>query len=99
MNAILITSTLLIVSAIVLVVAYHLIGIFWYLKKTGDNLENLAGGLIQISANTNPLESHIDDLNNGLNLLISNFLTTLKNFDMVCKLTKEGWFSLNKEDL
>ena len=81
MNAILITSTLLIVSAIVLVVAYHLIGIFWYLKKTGDNLENLAGGLIQISANTNPLESHIDDLNNGLNLLISNFLTTLKNLN------------------
>ena len=79
MNAILITSTLLIISAIVLVVAFHLIGIFWYLKKTGDNLENLAGGLIQISANTNPLESHIDDLNNGLNLLISNFLTTLKN--------------------
>ena len=83
MNAILITSTLLIVSAIVLVVAYHLIGIFWYLKKTGDNLENLAGGLIQISANTNPLESHIDDLNNGLNLLISNFLTTLKNLNFI----------------
>ena len=83
MNAILITSTLLLVSAIVLVVAYHLIGIFWYLKKTGDNLENLAGGLIQISANTNPLESHIDDLNNGLNLLISNFLTTLKNLNFI----------------
>ena len=83
MNAILITSTLLIVSAIVLVVAYHLIGIFWYLKKTGDNLENLAEGLIQISANTNPLESHIDDLNNGLNLLISNFLTTLKNLNFI----------------
>ena len=83
MNAILITSTLLIVSAIVLVVAYHLIGIFWYLKKTGDNLENLAGGLIQVSANTNPLESNIDDLNNGLNLLISNFLTTLKNLNFI----------------
>jgi len=83
MNAILITSTLLIVSAIVLVVAYHLIGIFWYLKKTGDNLENLAGGLIQVSANTNPLESNIDDLNNGLNLLISNFLTTLKNLKFI----------------
>ncbi len=79
MNAILITSTLLIVSAIVLVVAFHLIGIFWYLKKTGDNLENLAGGLIQISANTNPLESNIDDLNEGLSVLISNFITTLKN--------------------
>ena len=79
MNAILITSTLLIISAIVLVVAYHLIGIFWYLKKTGDNLENLAGGLIQVSVNTNPLESNIDDLNEGLNVLISNFITTLKN--------------------
>ena len=79
MNAILITSTLLIISAIVLVVAFHLIGIFWYLKKTGDNLENLAGGLIQISANTNPLESNIDDLNEGLNVLISNFITSLKN--------------------
>ena len=83
MNAILITSTLLIISAIVLVVAFHLIGIFWYLKKTGDNLENLAGGLIQVSANTNPLESNIDDLNNGLNLLISNFLTTLKNLKFI----------------
>ena len=79
MNAILITSTLLIISAIVLVVAFHLIGIFWYLKKTGDNLENLAGGLIQISANTNPLESNIDDLNEGLNVLISNFIAILKN--------------------
>ena len=83
MNAILITSTLLIISAIVLVVAFHLIGIFWYLKKTGDNLENLAGGLIQISANTNPLESNIDDLNEGLNVLLSNFTTTLKNLKFI----------------
>ena len=83
MNAILITSTLLIISAIVLVVAFHLIGIFWYLKKTGDNLENLAVGLIQISANTNPLESNIDDLNGGLNVLISNFITTLKNLKFI----------------
>ena len=83
MNTILITLTLVIVSAIVLVVAFHLISIFWYLKKTGDNLENLAGGLIQISANTNPLESNIDDLNEGLNVLISNFTTTLKNLKFI----------------
>ena len=83
MNTILITLTLVIVSAIVLVVAFHLISIFWYLKKTGDNLENLAGGLIQISANTYPLESNIDDLNKGLNVLISNFLTSLKNLKFI----------------
>ena len=83
MNTILIISTLLIVSAIILVVAFHLIGTFWYLKKTGDNLESLAGGLTQITSNTNPLEKIIDDLNNGLNLLISNFLTTLKNLKII----------------
>ena len=83
MNTILITSTLLIIFAIVLVVAFHLIGIFWYLKKTGDNLEGLAGGLTQITTNTNPLEKNIDDLNNGLNLLISNFLSTLKNLKII----------------
>ena len=83
MNTILIISTLLIVSAIILVVAFHLIGIFWYLKKTGDNLESLAGGLTQITSNTNPLEKNIDDLNNGLNLLISNFLSTLKNLKII----------------
>ena len=83
MNTILITSTLLIIFAIVLVVEFHLIGIFWYLKKTGDNLESLAGGLTQITTNTNPLEKNIDDLNNGLNLLISNFLSTLKNLKII----------------
>ena len=83
MNTILIISTLLIVSAIILVVAFHLIGIFWYLKKTGDNLESLAGGLTQITSNTNPLEKNIDDLNNGLNLLISNFLSSLKNLKII----------------
>ena len=83
MNTILIISTLLIIFAIVLVVAFHLIGIFWYLKKTGDNLESLAGGLTQITTNTNPLEKNIDDLNNGLNLLISNFLSTLKNLKII----------------
>jgi hypothetical protein len=83
MHSTLILLSLVIAIAIVLVVAYHLIGIFWYLKKTGDNLEKLAGGLVQISNNTQPLDSHIDNLNSGLNVLISNFTTTLKNLKII----------------
>ncbi len=83
MHSTLIVLTLVITLAIVLVVAYHLIGIFWYLKKTGDNLEKLAGGLVQISDNTKPLDSHIDNLNAGLNVLIANFLSTLKNLKII----------------
>ena len=62
---------------------FTLLAYFGIWKKTGDNLESLAGGLTQITTNTNPLEKNIDDLNNGLNLLISNFLFTLKNLKII----------------
>ena len=45
-------ATVAVVLAIVLVVAYHLIGIFVALKRSGDHLEALAGGLIAIRENT-----------------------------------------------
>ena len=48
MSTVVLTSiTLVLAGAIVLVVAYHLIGIYLNLKKTADNLELLAGGLVQ----------------------------------------------------
>ena len=56
MSTVIFTSiTLILAGAIVLVVAYHLIGIYLNLKKTADNLELLAGGLVQINQNTAPL--------------------------------------------
>ena len=40
--------TLVLVLAIVLLVAYHLIGIFIALKRGADYLEKLAGGLSKV---------------------------------------------------
>ncbi len=44
--------TLAVVLVIVLVLAYHLIGIYVALKRGGDHLEALAGGLIAVRDNT-----------------------------------------------
>ena len=41
-------ATLAVVLIIVLVVAYHLIGIYVALKRGADHLESLAGGLVAI---------------------------------------------------
>ncbi|MEE2611785.1 MAG: signal peptidase II, partial [Pseudomonadota bacterium] len=64
---------------IVLVVAYHLIGIYLNLKKTADNLELLAGGLVQINQNTAPLGKGIGQLNGGLSELLEDFKGALGN--------------------
>jgi|TARA_B110000438_G_scaffold293311_1_gene332945 hypothetical protein len=71
--------TLVTVLAIVLVVAYHLIGIFYNLKKTGDNLSLLAIELKKTNENTNPLSVNIEKLNEGLTVLLKEFTDTLKN--------------------
>ena len=72
-------ATVAVVLAIVLVVAYHLIGIFVALKRSGDHLEALAGGLIAIRENTEPLNGRVDDINAGLTGLIEPLLTTNNN--------------------
>ena len=77
--AVLTSITLVLAGAIVLVVAYHLIGIYLNLKKTADNLELLAGGLVQINQNTAPLGEGIGQLNGGLSELLEDFKGALGN--------------------
>jgi len=77
--------TLVTVSAIVLVVAYHLIGIFYNLKKTGDNLTLLAVELKKINKHTNPLSENLEQLNGGLAALLNEFVDTLKNVKLLPK--------------
>ena len=55
-------ATLAVVLIIVLVVAYHLIGIYVALKRGADHLEALAGGLVAIRDNTAPLNSQVDEV-------------------------------------
>ena len=77
--------TLVTVTAIVLVVAYHLVGIFYNLKKTGDNLTLLAVELKRTNKHTNPLSENLEQLNGGLAALLNEFVDTLKNVKLLPK--------------
>ena len=88
-TAVLTSITLVLAGAIVLVVAYHLIGIYLNLKKTADNLELLAGGLVQINQNTAPLGEGIGQLNSGLSVLLEDFKWALGNLTQLTKSSKD----------
>jgi X-X-X-Leu-X-X-Gly heptad repeat protein len=90
MSTVIFTSiTLILAGAIVLVVAYHLVGIYLNLKKTADNLELLAGGLVQINQNTAPLGDGIGQLNGGLSVLLEDFKGALGNLTQLTKSAKD----------
>ena len=59
--------------------------IYLNLKKTGDNLELLAGGLAQINQNTVPLGEGIGQLNGGLSVLLEEFKAALSNLSQLTK--------------
>ncbi len=77
--------TLAVVLIIVLVVAYHLIGIYTALKRGGDHLETLAGGLMAIRDNTAPLNGRMDEINAGLTALIAPLLAANGNLAAIVK--------------
>ena len=87
--AVLTGITLILAGAIVLVVAYHLIKIYLNLKKTGDNLELLAGGLAQINQITAPLGEGFGQLNGGLSVLLEEFKAALSNLTQLTKSSKD----------
>ncbi len=66
--------SLVVVAIIVLVVAYHLIGIYIALKRGGDHLQQLAAGLTQVRSDTEPLNGKVDTINTGLSALLDPLL-------------------------
>ena len=81
-------ATLAVVLIIVLVVAYHLIGIYVALKRGADHLESLAGGLVAIRDNTAPLNGKVDEINTGLAGLLEPLLTTNRNLGAIVKVAE-----------
>lgn len=75
--------SLVLAGAIVAVVAWHLIGIFLALKRTGDNLEKLAGGLVAVRDHTAPLNDRVDAINAGLSALLPPLQATAANLGRV----------------
>ena len=85
MISVLTTISLVLVLVIVAVVAWHLIGILISLKRGGDHLEKLAGGLVAIRDNTEPLNGRVDEINTGLTELVSPLLAANDNLAAIVK--------------
>lgn len=81
MTALLLYLTLAVTAAVVLVLVVYLIGIIIALWGAGNSLAKLAGGLVAIRDNTQPLGEHVQAVNGGLSTLLSGLLAV--NGDLV----------------
>ncbi len=74
MTALLLYLTLGVAAAIVLVLVAYLIGIIVALWRAKNSLARLAGGLVAIRDNTQPLGQHLQTINGGLVSLLKGLL-------------------------
>jgi hypothetical protein len=82
--------SLVLVLAIVLIVAYHLIGIYVALKRGADHLEKLAGGLVKIRDDTAQLNGKIIAINAGLGDLVAPLMGTNDNLAAIVKVASSA---------
>ena len=71
--------SLVLALVVVLVTAYHLIGIYLALRKGRAHLAALAGGLTQIRDDTAPLTAKLASVNGGLTALAPPLLAANAN--------------------
>ena len=74
MTALLLYLTLAVTAAVVLVLVAYLIGIIVALWRAKNSLAKLAGGLVAIRDNTEPLGQHVQAINGGLSVLLTGLL-------------------------
>ncbi len=75
---------------IVLVVAYHLVGIYLALRKGRVYLAKLAGGLAQARGDTAPLNGKITAVNLGLSALAPPLLAANGNLAGIVEIARRG---------
>lgn len=80
--------TLVLALIILVLVAWHLIGIYVALKRGADHLERLAGGLVKIRDDTGPLNDKVDTITGGLKALLPALLGANSNLAAIVKLAK-----------
>jgi len=79
MTHLLLCLSLAVTAVVVLVLVAYLVGIIIALWKTKNDLAKLAGGLIAVRDNTQPLPEHIQNINGGLSALLSELLNVNGN--------------------
>ena len=67
--SILLPATLIITGLIVLVLVVYLVAIIVALRRAGNHLKALAGGLEKIVDDTEPLSGHLETINTALGQL------------------------------
>ncbi len=90
MVAVLSLVSLAVALVVVLVVAYHLIGIYLALRKGRIHLAKLAGGLTQIRNDTAPLNDKIETINKGLSALAPPLLAANGNLAAIVEIARRG---------
>jgi hypothetical protein len=83
-------TSIVLVLVVVLVVAYHLIGIFFALRHAAIHLQALAGGLQKVQADTAPLNNKIDTINVGLSALLPPLLAANGNLAKIVEVASRG---------
>ena len=74
MTVLLLYLTLGVTAAVVLVLVVYLVGIIIALWGAKNFLAQLAGGLIAVRDNTQPLGEHVQAINGGLSTLLKGLL-------------------------
>jgi hypothetical protein len=74
MTSLLLTHTLIVIQAIVLVLVAYLVGIIVALWGAKRSLAQLAGGLIAVRDHTAPLDDKVGAINGGLATLLQGLL-------------------------
>ena len=74
MTQFLLVLTLVVILAIVVVLVGYLLGIIVALWGAKNSLAKLAGGLVAVRDNTQPLGAHVQGINGGLSTLLNGLL-------------------------
>lgn len=88
MTQLMLYASLAVTAAVVLVLVVYLLGIIYALWGAAANLQKLAGGLIAVRDNTDPLGEHMQAINGGLSALLSGLLAVNNNLADIVKVAQ-----------
>ncbi|MCH9765521.1 MAG: hypothetical protein K0U34_05965 [Alphaproteobacteria bacterium] len=88
MTELLVVLSLVVTLAIVLVLVGYLLAIIYVLWTSGTTLKNLAGGLVAVRDNTQPLPDDIPAINGALATLLESLLKVNGNLAAIVKVAQ-----------
>ena len=88
MTQLLVVLSLTVTAAIVLALVIYLVGIVVALWGAGTHLKELAGGLVAIRDNTQPLSDDIPAINGALTALLKGLLSVNDNLAAIVKVAQ-----------